>query len=101
MFGEPGVGAAQISDAEWQKLPWVPSGVEHPRFESSLQTLRGRQLRIQSGRADLEMRVQGLARDEEAHDFAGPFEDGVDATIAHKTFDGDRFFAARAQRVRC
>lgn len=40
------------------------------------------------------MRVEGFAGEEEAHDFRGAFEDGVDAAVAQEAFDGERGFAA-------
>ena len=56
-----------------------------------------RELGVEHGGADLEVGVEGLAGDEEAHDLAGAFEDGVDAAIAQETLDGDGLLAAAGE----
>src|SRR5438046_5511299 len=66
-----------FAGARWQKLPRVPSGVKHPRFESCFESVRARQLRVQRRATHLQMRVQRFARDEQAHDLAGAFKNRV------------------------
>ena len=55
-----------------------------------------RQLRIENRAADFEMRIERFARNEKTHDLARSFENHVDAAIAQKTLDRDRFLAAAA-----
>src|ERR1043166_6692944 len=59
MFGEPWVRVVELGGAKRQKLPWIPPGVEHPRFESCFESLGERQLRVQHGGAPFKMRIQG------------------------------------------
>ena len=47
------------------------------------------------------MKVDGFAGQKQAHDFARPFEDEIDAEVAHHSLDGDRFLAARSQGGGC
>src|SRR6266581_3101186 len=99
MSGKLGIGSPKVAGASWQKLPWIPACVEHPRFESGFKSLREGQLRIQRRPAYLKMRVQSLAGEEQAHDFARPFKNRVDAAIPQKSLDWHRRFTARLQRV--
>jgi hypothetical protein len=52
---------------------------------------------VEDGAADFQVRIERFARDEEAHDLARAFEDGVDAAIAQETLHGGRFVAAFAE----
>src|SRR3954468_2917342 len=45
------------------------------------------------------MRIQCLACDEEAHDFARALEDGIDPAIAHEALDRDRFITTSFERI--
>ena len=47
----------------------------------------------------LEVMVDRLARDEQAHDLRRPLEDQIDPRVAHRALDRDRPLAARAERV--
>ena len=48
---------------------------------------------------DLEVLVDGLARDQQVHDLGRALEDAVDAHVAHHLLDRDRLLAARLQRL--
>src|SRR6266446_8227758 len=99
MSGKLGIGSPKVAGASWQKLPWIPACVEHPRFESGFKSLREGQLRIQRRPAHFEMRVQRLAGEEQAHDFARPFKNRVDAAVPQKSLDRDGGFTACLERV--
>jgi hypothetical protein len=66
------------------------------RAEDRPQARAHRQRRIEDRAADLEMRIERFARNEEAHDLARAFEDGIDAAIAHEALDRRRLVAALA-----
>ena len=46
------------------------------------------------------MGIDGLASNEEVLDFAGSFEDAIDAHVAENAFHRLRSFAARRERLR-
>src|SRR5258706_581455 len=99
MSGQLGIGSPKVAGGRWQKLPWVPACVEHPRFESGFKSLREGQLGIQRHPAHLQMRVQRLARKKQAHDFARPLKNSVDAAVAQESFNRNRGFPTRLERV--
>ena len=43
--------------------------------------------------------IHGFACDEQPHDFRRPFEDQIDAEIAHRTLDWNRRLAASTKRI--
>ena len=62
--------------------------------------LAGRRLGQEDLVAALHVRIDRLAGDEEMLDLARPFEDAVDAHVAHDPLDRIALLAARAQRLR-
>src|SRR5580765_5784277 len=89
----------EIARASAGPLSRIPARVKLARLENRLGPLRGRQLRIENRAADLEMRIERFARNEEAHNFARAFEDHIDAAIAQESLDRDSFLAATFERL--
>src|ERR1041384_1889401 len=67
-------GGATVSRAECSRgrkpETGIPFGVKESGASSGAQTLDTRQPGVQHGGADLQVRFEGLARDEQPHDFA-------------------------------
>ena len=92
-----GMQIVDLARAAGQPLARIPTGIKFSGSENGFDALRHRQLRIENCAADFQMRIERLARDEQAHDFARAFENQVDAAIAQETLDRDRFFAATGE----
>ena len=78
----------------------IPGRVVRTGLGRGGELLAGRRLRLQNLVAALHVRVDRLAGDEEVLDLARPFEDAVDAHVAHDPLDRIGLLAARAQRLR-
>src|SRR5882757_6882374 len=66
---------------------WVPGRVVNARFRRGADLLAHRRLGLQDLEAALHVRIDCLAGDEEMLDLARPFEDSIDAHIAHDPLD--------------
>src|SRR5205809_1751399 len=85
MRSEIGMQVVDPPRADGEPLSRVPYGVKFSRTENRLSALGHRQLRIENRAADFEMWIECLAGDEQPHDFARSFKDGVHAAIAQKS----------------
>ena len=86
-----------LASAIRQPLARIPTGIKFPGIQNGFGAIRDRQLRIEDGSADFQMRIERFAGDEQPHDFTRTFEDCVHTAIAQKSFDSDRWLAASGQ----
>ena len=94
-----GVQMIEVPGVAAHPLFRIPARVKRAGAEHRFDPRRHRQLRVENRAADLEMRIERFARNEEPHDFARTFEDRVDAAIAQEPLDRDRFVAARRRAI--
>ena len=78
----------------------IPGRVMRAGLRGGAELLARRRLGLQDLEAALHVRIDRLAGDEEMLDLARPFEDAVDAHVAHDPLDRIALLAALAQRLR-
>src|SRR5690606_5254230 len=88
-----GAGYAALADEE----SGHPAGHVHAEPGQALELVAGGGLRVDHRAGALEMRVDGLACDEQPHDLARALEDQVDAQVAHQPLDRDRLLPTPLQ----
>src|SRR5437764_7059152 len=89
-----------LPSAVWHPLAGIPAGVKFSGTENGFRALGRWQLRVENRATDFQVRIERFTGDEEPHDFAGSFENLVDATITQESFHRDRLFAASGQILR-
>src|SRR2546423_12188560 len=77
----------------------IPARIERAGAEHRFDPRHHWQLRVENGAADLQMRIERLARNEEPHDLARTFKDQTDPAIAQESLDCDRFISASGERL--
>src|ERR1043166_2060231 len=91
----------EVSGTATHPLLRIPASVKRAGAEHRLDPRRHRQLRVENSAANFEVRAERCAGNEEPHDCARAFENGVDAAIAQETLDRDRLVATGRERFGC